>query len=489
MTQPFASPPSDRPDAPLGWPALRLALPIVLHFVLGLGVYQLGLSNAEMDRLHINGPSHLVDAYVRAAHVYGPIGVVRAYLRGESDERLYLSYANVLLHGRADLDYIAERQNDRTVSKLQLPKRAWPYRDVRVEYPPLAFLAMAPPALVSTEYPAYRRAFIVYMLFLHFANMAMAFSLLSPLGANLSRSARLRTIERALYVSLLFFAALGSVVVTRMDHIVVSATLLCLIAYAKTESSSGNARVAWAAACGALAALGVMTKIVPGLAGLAAIVMWLRSNAPDRFRCAIACASSGAIVLAAIQVGMLALAGDHYWDAYRYHALRGIQLETSYAGLLLLLHPFGVPMHIDESFGSTNLASAATVWLKPLSAVLFAVCAGLVIAQRRFRNDAVGACLLSCVLLLIFMLTNRVFSPQYLIWVAAPLCVLCALQPTQRKLWALFFAAVLLSQLIYPRGYPVLKAMHPLAIALLNVRNLLLVLFSICFLRAYSRPA
>ncbi|HEX4351790.1 MAG TPA: hypothetical protein VHZ95_02730, partial [Polyangiales bacterium] len=63
-----------------------------------------------------------------------------------------------------------------------------------------------------------------------------------------------------------------------------------------------------------------------------------------------------------------------------------------------------------------------------------------------------------------------------------------ALQPAQRKLYWLFVAMALLSQLIFPRGYPVLKAMHPVAIVLLNVRNFGLVMLCALLVRAYSKP-
>jgi hypothetical protein len=466
-----------------------LALPVALHVALCLGVYQLGFTNAEMRALRIEGPSHLIDAYVKAAHRYGPIGIVRAYLRGESDERLYYEYSRLLMHGSADMAYIAERQNDRSLN-APLPARAFPYRDVRVEYPPLAFLAMLPAALVSAAFPAYRRAFIAYMLLLHFVNLWLAWRLLRPqLPAADDPEQRARAAARALYWSLAFFAALGTVVITRMDHAAVTWSLLSLLAFQHAQESTGRSRLRWAAACGMLAALGVMTKIVPGLCAVAAVTLWLRSSAPDRLRCVVACGAAGALTLVAINLGMYALAGPRYLDTFRYHTLRGVQLESLYAGVLLLLRPFGLAMHIDESFGSTNLASSATGLIKPLSLALFVLASAWLLLRRRFTPDARSATVLSVALLLIFMLTNRVFSPQYLIWVAAPIAVLSALESPPRRLWWLFLLAVLLSQLIYPRGYPVLKALHPAAIVLLNARNLLLVWFTGSLVRAYSEPA
>jgi 4-amino-4-deoxy-L-arabinose transferase-like glycosyltransferase len=292
---------------------------------------------------------------------------------------------------------------------------------------------------------------------------------------------------RALYLSLAFLAGLGLVVVTRMDHLVLTTTLLIVWAFDRAQASSTQrARLTWAATCGAITALGVMTKLVPGLAGLAAAVLWLSSGARDRFRCIASCISAGAAVLIATNLGMYALAGERYLQTFQYHSLRGVQIESLYAGLLMCLRPFGLGLRVEESFGSTNVASVATVWIKPLSLALFALVAAFVCARRRYTPDGRGALLLTCALLLAFMLTNRVFSPQYLIWVGAALCAWAAEQRRNLRVFMLFLLAVGLSQLIFPRGYPVLKALHPLAALVLNVRNVALVAFSFWLIRHTS---
>jgi 4-amino-4-deoxy-L-arabinose transferase-like glycosyltransferase len=458
----------------------RIALPLVLHLVLCFGWYQFGLSDQEMQRLHIEGPSHLIEPYVRAVHVFGPLGVVRVYLRGTQDERLYLEYSRLLLRGRVDMAYVADRQNDPDMNR-KLPARAWPYRDVRVEYPPGAFLATLPPALITLDPRGYRSAFIGYMLLLHLLNLFLAAKLLQPSAAE--------NLERILWASLLFMAGLGLVVVTRLDHAVVTLSLLTLLAYARASARDTQHRLAWAAACGVLAAVGVMVKLVPGLAGLAAGVLFLQQRERDGVRCALVAAASGLVALVLMNAVMLALAGDAYLATFRYHTQRGVQIESLYAGLLMLLKPLGLAMHVEESFGSTNLASCATGLVKKLSPLLFVAGAGAILLLRRFRRDGSGAMLLTCVLFLLFMLTNRVFSPQYLIWIGAPLCVLAARERASPGTFWLLLFAIVLSQLIFPRGYPVLKALHPLAIVVLNLRNLLLIDVTIRLVRTYSRPA
>ena len=455
-----------------------LVLPLLLHVLLCLGLYQYGLSDAEMYRLRIDGPSRLIDPYLKALKVYGPVGLLRTYLRGEQDEKLYLEYSRLLLTGKVDLAYVAERQNDASVALQELPARAWPYRDVRVEYPPLAFVATVPPALFTLDYRPYRYLFSAYMLGLHLLNLFLCVRLLRPPP---SAAASTVSAQRVSYSSLAFLFALGSVIMTRMEDLVLTSTLLTLLAFARAQQSSGSTRLRWAAACGALAALGVLVKLVPGLAAAAAAVLWWRSGAPDRVRCIAAAACAGVCVLVLTNVVLYALAGERYLETFRYHGLRGVQLESVYAGLIMLLRPFGVSMRVEESFGSTNLASSATGLVKQLSPVLFVLACGGMAFLRRFSADGRGALALSLLFMLAFMLTNRVFSPQYLIWIGAPLCVLAAEAP--RPAWGfwLFLGAVFLSQLIFPRGYPILKALHPLGILLLNLRNFSLIAFGLWF--------
>ncbi|MET0386522.1 MAG: glycosyltransferase 87 family protein [Polyangiales bacterium] len=469
---------------------LPIGLPLLLHVFVCLGWYQYGLRPDEMDRLRVAGPSHLITPYVRAVKVFGPLGAIRAFLRGEQDERLYLEYAKLALVGHADIHFIAERQNARELAEAPLPARAWPYRDVRVEYPPLAFLAILPPALLSFDYRTYRYAFAGYMLLLHLLNLWMATRLLRrahPPDAGDAPTTE-RATSRTLYLSVGFLFALGSVVVTRMDHLVVTATLAVLLAFERGQHAPAAHGVVWATFTGALTGLGVMTKLVPGLAGVAVCALWWTSHTHSRVARVLACASACVAVLAAFNVALYAFAGDAYIATFRYHSLRGVQLESLWAGAIMLLRPFGFAMQIDDSFGSTNLASAATTLVKPLSLAAFAVVAAYLVFGRRFAADGRGALVLTSALLLAFMLTQRVFSPQYLIWIGAPLCVLASEQrPLRRGFW-LFFGAILLSQLIFPRGYPLLKALHPLGIALLNLRNLLLIAFGVWLVRRESLP-
>jgi 4-amino-4-deoxy-L-arabinose transferase-like glycosyltransferase len=464
---------------------------IALHGLLWCGVFQSGFTRDQVHALLPPGPYKLIAPYVAAAQRDGPIGVVRVYFFGESDDRLYLEYARLVLHGEVDLAHIESVQKH-AATHGALPARPWPYRDVTVEYPPLALLAMLPPALFSTEYAGYRGWFAAFMLLLHLANLALAFHLLrlGPSPQPISTGSRLHPITWLLTASLVWSLLLGRIAAARMDHVVVTWALVTLWAGSRALAAQGSARARWAALSGVLAACGVMTKLVPGLALLALLIVWLCSQVPDRVRLALTACAAGGVALAGANALMFVFAGDRYLDTFRYHTLRGVQIESLYAGVLLLLHAFGLRASVSESFGSTNLDSCFTHAIQVASPWLFVLaCVGF--GLRRWSPEPRSLVALTLALLLAFVLAGRVFSPQYLIWIAAPLLAAGALDRPRgpwRVTCALFLCLCLVSQLIYPQGYPVLKAFHPLAVTLLNLRNLGIVLLCALIVRAASTP-
>jgi hypothetical protein len=73
------------------------------------------------------------------------------------------------------------------------------------------------------------------------------------------------------------------------------------------------------------------------------------------------------------------------------------------------------------------------------------------------------------------MLTGKVFSPQYLLWIAPLLAVMRGVRRDMDRLFFVFLAAAGLTQVIYPLFYDQLGSMYPAMILLLNLRNALLV--------------
>ncbi len=173
---------------------------------------------------------------------------------------------------------------------------------------------------------------------------------------------------------------------------------------------------------------------------------------------------------------------------FNYFGYRPIQVESLSASILWLASSvrWGSLSYV-YTFGSLNM-------LDPLAAVV-SLCASMLVVMSilythwllwRAKIDLATACLLT---LLIVMLTSKVFSPQYLIWVIP----LLAYIGEMRRWW--FFPWVLISLLtswIYPYIYLMTPSIldvpkNPLFFPAITVRNLLLLAWVIGLLIYSSR--
>lgn len=102
-------------------------------------------------------------------------------------------------------------------------------------------------------------------------------------------------------------------------------------------------------------------------------------------------------------------------SGFRYAGERPLQVESTPASLLWLGTLVGIPAHPDYSFVSLNYAGTLDAALKPLSVV--ALAGGcLWVYWRQARGQlSVERAFLACVC--VVLVTNKIFSPQYLIWV------------------------------------------------------------------------
>jgi hypothetical protein len=98
-----------------------------------------------------------------------------------------------------------------------------------------------------------------------------------------------------------------------------------------------------------------------------------------------------------------------------YFMQRPIQIEATSSTFLWLAHSFGLPIRVVSSYGSINMLSAFNGVVSLIGEGAFVLCyAFILFMQWRKKFDLTQA---SITLLLVFIATGKVFSPQYLIWV------------------------------------------------------------------------
>ncbi|MEW6279454.1 MAG: hypothetical protein AB1758_12565, partial [Candidatus Eremiobacterota bacterium] len=157
---------------------------------------------------------------------------------------------------------------------------------------------------------------------------------------------------------------------------------------------------------------------------------------------------------------------------FAYHAQRPVQIESSYGGLVCVLHAvLGSTASVAISFGSANLAGGLADLLKPVSTVLTALGPGLVLWLYWRRADGSTESLNRALvgLVAVLLLFSRVFSPQYALW----LLPLAFLIRETRIRWAAL-AVCALTHLIYPVYYPELVHLELRPGLLVLVRSVVL---------------
>jgi hypothetical protein len=315
--------------------------------------------------------------------------------------------------------------------------------------------------------PTYYHYFAAVVLFMLLVDAAFTWLLWRAGG---------RSMNDGLRLWLLVFVALGPLLVTRFDLLPGVLMATALLALQRDHH----------AAAGVLAALGCGFKAWPVL-GVPALLL----PGAARSRTALLGSLLGTGVLLAAATA--AAAGlQRLWSPLATQLGRGLQIEAVPGLPLLWLRYFdggvrwtlpgnaecncheiagpGVEAALQAGTVAALVCVAAIAWLHVRAAL----------APPGARTAALAATL-ATVTVLLAILTSRVFSPQYLIWVAALLAALGTLPGgmlTRRDL-ILFVAACVCTQLVFPLGFftmlDVDARLHVFVLLALTLRDALLI--------------
>jgi Glycosyltransferase family 87 len=343
---------------------------------------------------------------------------------------------------------------------------ALPYRDAFSEYPPLASPVIVLPGLVGTGAEAFRLTFASWTLLL-----AMAVVLLC--GALAARTGGDR--RRALVAAALAPLLCGALLRTHFDLAPVALTLAALWLLCTARPRAGMA----------VLGIGAMTKFFPLIIAPVALA-WLvgRGRRREAWQGALALLA----VLAAVGGAAVAASPEGAFDALRYHVERPVQVESTPALALVALDEVGLGDALSvASHRSDGLVHEADGLVSgAMLAVLAGVVALLAVCAAR-RPDPRSLVLASLATVTAFAVLGKVLSPQFVIWIL-PLGVL-AFAWRMYALGAAVAAAAVLTQLEFPARYFDLVAREPLPLALVTLRNAVLLAALVLAVRALQPRA
>lgn len=390
-----------------------------------------------------------------------PLNYLQLFFSQIHDEAYYYEWSTIVLGKSFEASYPFEkRQGSPVVENFsEDPKPRLPYLEISFEYPPLMMAPLLGARALSKNFQQFARWLALWISLAYMGCLYLAIKILKSGSKNQGLG-----INGMLTYSLLAILALGQMWVTRLD---VFASLIVMAAVYTLLKE----RYHWASF---FMALGFFIKGFPIiLFPLVLIPLFFQR----RWRTFVLSALTFFLTLA-IPFGALMLGSDGaYGEAFRFHAQRPIHLESffgwlAYGGKVL----WGYPLSIVENFASVNLDFPhshgflqVSQWLPWL---LFGGVYGIYAWKERghleHREDNI--LFASAMLLLTFILSFKVFSPQFLIWLVPLIFLIRPFRP--HGFFLTWLLVMLLSQMIFPHFYSQLEALNGVGFLLLTARNL-----------------
>lgn len=327
----------------------------------------------------------------------------------------------------------------------------WPYTGFPLEYPPGALLAFLPPLLGGGHgnVDGYYAAFALWGVVLA-GLVALSLSrILTLRGEDGDDSEAWKAGRNVAALSI----AMAWLITARFDIFPAALTALAL------WGTLGRQR----ALAGLALGIAIAAKLYPAVFA-PVFFAWLWARGERR----------AALVFGGVLVITVSACVLPFWlhspakllSFVEYHRLRGLQIESGAAGLAMLL---GNGQQTNSDYGAIHLDGPLARAFLPVLTYLFPLVWLAALARTVFRLHVAASTttLIECSAgaLLLFMALNKVFSPQFMIWL---LPFLPLLKPHWRAWGTPLFIA---TTVIFPFYYGSLMAGDGLMVLLLNARN------------------
>jgi hypothetical protein len=328
-----------------------------------------------------------------------------------------------------------------------------PYRDYRIEYPPLAVPVMVAPRLLGAGVAAYTFAFAFEMLL---ANAVIVILI----AHSVIRSEGVAAVSGRLWWYTSCFVALCPLAVARYDLVPALLSTSAIIVWPKRRRVMA----------GVLAGIGVLVKLFPGLVFGFGFLLEARDRRWGAFR-------GTAAFLATVATGVtlwFAVGGlSGVANSVGFQTERGIEVESLYSGALMIAANTGFTtglVTLDETIW--HLSTPWSSHLKNVS-VFVQLTALMMVFWYFHRNGAKDVERYSAAALVAVVITGKVLSPQYMLWILPAVSLVGGRVGSYAR--RIFLPCCLATSLVFPWLFDRLLRWDRLALSVLNARNLLLV--------------
>ena len=366
-----------------------------------------------------------------------------------NDVKLYAEWSDLLVTGR------------------------FPTGDDMWQYPPAAGLAFALAALLGPNPVA---AFVGIVLA---ADLAITVILLVAGRRARRHAASGSGGNDAAWAWVIGGLLVGPVLIARFDVLpTLFAVIGLVLATGVAASIPASRRRNWvSAAAGAAFSVGALLKVWPAL---------LLVSVPRR---ALPAAIAGFIVAAAVVLLGVSLWADGAVSFLGEQGARGLQIESVGAWPFMVANAFAFDVPTEFRYGAMEVDLPITIPLGlAITVAGFAVLGMLAVLRLLGRLEGAAPADVALATVLISVVTSRVLSPQYSVWVVGVAAV-TFLDPRSRSRLAvwLLVPSVLVTQAIYPFGYGSFTEGAWWAVLLQSIRVVLLLAATVVAIVAVVR--
>ena len=359
---------------------------------------------------------------------------------------------------------------------------SYPSGDEQWQYPPAAALVMLAPKVLAHLGIGYVNSFFFVALLAD----AFVFALLVGQADRISAESGREPHLSGVWAWVLGGLALGPIMYMRYDVIVtalaVGGLLWTVKATARRSAETAEKRT-WTVR-GVLLGLGAMVKVWP-------VVLFVGVPGGRRGVRVLVSAVVGSLVIC----GLLAVSLPGAFSFLSHQSSRGIEVEAVYASPFMIASWFGYPIRTVHEDGNFQLAGPGTGIVASGAIITTLIGWGILLwwRVRRFHTDRWTPGLMydaGFTVLLVMVVTSRVLSPQYMIWLIG-LAALCLAEngPGRRgTLMAvparMVMCCTLVSQIEFPLLFHQILAHGFLGNAIVAGRNIVLLVATLLALRA-----
>ncbi len=344
-----------------------------------------------------------------------------------------------------------------------------PYRDFSVEYPPLSLLFMLLPLLFVSSIEGYADVFAGMILVFNTAGLVFVSSLSRKLGLHHTKTLTIYTLA---------FFALGDITINRFDVIPAILTLVAIYYHV-----SGKNKLSWL-----FLGLGALVKLYPLILAPIFGIYYLQKK---QYRPLLKGLSVFSITGMAVALPIVIINFSGFWEFIDFHLSRGLQIESGYASVLILANKLGLTdisvvsgrASMDVEGPGVGFFLSASAWFTMVALSISYWLYYRSIKNHGYSHEIFISFSLGIIALLI--ITSKVFSPQFVIWLYPFVCLVGSRQ--HGAIWIIFVMIGLMSSYIFPYNYGQLINLEQPAVAFLWVRNILVFCLGVLVLVAGYR--